>query len=64
MDRERGSQRQRAHWGAPYDAAVHLKHLDIEAAASALQAARTAQIQAEIAEIALRDHIAQHGCKS
>ena len=48
---------------AAYDAAVQ-EHHDIVAAASVLEAARAAQIQAEIAEIALRDHIAQHGCKS
>ena len=49
---------------AAYDETAHQKDRNIAAAASALEAARAAQIQAEIAEIALRAHIEQHGCKS
>ena len=47
-----------------YDAAAHQKDRNIAAAASALEVARAAHIEAEIAEIALRDHIEQHGGKS
>ena len=45
---------------AAVDAVLHQKDRNTAAAASALEAALAAQIQAEIA---LRDHIAQHGCK-